>query len=77
MGRAKFAKSLSGVLRPGCMYFMLCFSDRAPISWGGPRRVSKVEIKKAFKDGWRVDYIRAADSRPASNRTEAERGSPA
>ncbi|MDV3294046.1 MAG: class I SAM-dependent methyltransferase [Nitrososphaerales archaeon] len=59
-GRTKFEESLSGVLRPGGRYFMLCFSDREPTGWGGPRRVSKKEIKETFKIGWRVDYIRAA-----------------
>jgi hypothetical protein len=39
---------------------MLCFSDEEPTGWGGPRRVSKEEIRTTFKEGWRVDWIRAA-----------------
>ena len=39
---------------------MLCYSDREPTGWGGPRRISEAEIKETFADGWRVDYIRAA-----------------
>jgi SAM-dependent methyltransferase len=58
--RAAYVKSLSAVLRPGAGYLMLCFSDREPAGWGGPRRVSKEEIRDSFARGWRVDYIRPA-----------------
>jgi SAM-dependent methyltransferase len=58
--RGSFAKSLWGVLNPGGMYFMLCFSDREPSDWGGPRRVTKEEILSTFSRDWRVDWIRQA-----------------
>ncbi len=58
--RAVFARSLRGILVPGGKYFMLCFSDREPADWGGPRRVSREEIRHTFSHGWRVDSIRPA-----------------
>lgn len=58
--RGFFAKSLRGVLNPGGVYFMLCFSDREPSDWGGPRRVTKEEILSTFSKYWRVDWIRQA-----------------
>ena len=57
--RRSFANSLRGVLNPEGVYFMLCFSDREPSDWGGPRRVSKEEIRDTFSSGWRVDWIHA------------------
>jgi hypothetical protein len=39
---------------------MLCFSDKEPAIWGGPRRVSRDEIGEAFSNGWKIDYLRAA-----------------
>lgn len=58
--RTAFVRGLWEVLSPGGRYFMLCFSDREPADWGGPRRVSKDEILRTFTSGWRVDWIRAA-----------------
>ena len=58
--RVLFERSLAGILRPGGKYFMLCFSDREPADWGGPRRVRKDEIIATFSDGWTVDSIRPA-----------------
>jgi SAM-dependent methyltransferase len=58
--RVIFAQSLHWALNTGGTYFMLCFSDKEPTGWGGPRRVSKEEIRTTFKEGWRVDWIRAA-----------------
>lgn len=57
--RQGFTRSLRNVLKPDGHY-MLCFSDREPADWGGPRRVSKDEILKTFKDGWKVDSIEPA-----------------
>ena len=36
--RTVFVKSLRSALRPGGVYYMMCFSDRQPGDWG-PRRV--------------------------------------
>jgi SAM-dependent methyltransferase len=58
--RDLFVKSLASVLRPGGTYFMLCFSDKEPDD-GGPRRVSRAEIRGTFKKGWRINYIKEAE----------------
>jgi len=58
--REIFSKSLWNALRPAGRYFMLCFSDREPGDWGGPRRVSRDEIRLTFRVGWRVDSIKSA-----------------
>jgi SAM-dependent methyltransferase len=58
--RILFAESLRSTLNPGGTYFMLCFSDKEPAGWGGPRRVSQEEIRATFGNGWKVDWIREA-----------------
>jgi SAM-dependent methyltransferase len=58
--RILFAKSLRSALNRGGTYIMLCFSDEEPTGWGGPRRVSREEIRATFRDGWKVDWIREA-----------------
>jgi SAM-dependent methyltransferase len=58
--REVFSKSLWGRLRQGGEYFMLCFSEKEPSDWGGPRRVTKEEIKATFSGHWRVDWIHSA-----------------
>jgi SAM-dependent methyltransferase len=58
--RAAYVRSLASALRPGGKCFVLCFSDREPTDWGGPRRVSRQEIEDAFSEGWRLDYVRPA-----------------
>lgn len=58
--RREFVESVRSVLNQKGRYYMLCFSDREPADWGGPRRVSKQEIIRTFSTGWKVDYIRPA-----------------
>ena len=58
--RELFVRSLGSALNAGGRYFMLCFSDREPADWGGPRRVSREEIRGAFSDRWTIEWIRAA-----------------
>jgi SAM-dependent methyltransferase len=58
--RVRYERSLRRALRGDGRYFMLCFSDDEPASWGGPRRVSKEEILDTFREGWKVDFIRHA-----------------
>jgi len=58
--RRTYAESLWGALNPGGAYFMLCFSDREPSDWGGPRRVKKEEIRSTFSGDWQVDSINPA-----------------
>ena len=57
--RLRFVRSLAAVLRPGGTYLMLAFSELEP-GENGPRRVTQQEIRAAFKDGWRINWIRAA-----------------
>lgn len=59
--RERYVASLESVIEPGGRYYMLCFSDREPADWGGPRRVTKEEIRSAFSEGWRVESIRRAE----------------
>jgi len=58
--RTQFVKSLRAVLNESGTYFMLCFSDKEPADWGGPRRIAQREIKETFHGGWRINYIREA-----------------
>ena len=57
--RRSFVENLSAVIQPGGRYFMLCFSDRQPGSFG-PRRITQDEIKASFDKGWHVDSIEPA-----------------
>jgi 2-polyprenyl-3-methyl-5-hydroxy-6-metoxy-1,4-benzoquinol methylase len=58
--RPVYVKSLASVLNPGETYFMMCFSEYEPGSWG-PRRVTQTEIRECFGRGWEVNYIRGAE----------------
>lgn len=57
--RPVYAASLAGVVRPGGTLHILCFSDREPPGWG-PRRVSELEIRSSFTQGWRVRDVDAS-----------------
>jgi 2-polyprenyl-3-methyl-5-hydroxy-6-metoxy-1,4-benzoquinol methylase len=57
--RPLFVNSLRSALRPGGMYYLMCFSDHQPGNWG-PRRVSQAELRAAFVDGWSVRSIEPA-----------------
>ncbi len=57
--RRSFVENLRAVIRPGGRYFMLCFSDRQPGSFG-PRRITRDEIRASFDKGWQVDSIEPA-----------------
>jgi len=54
--RPEFAKALRSVVRTGGRYYILCFSDLQPGTWG-PYRISQQEIRKVFQDGWAVESI--------------------
>ena len=58
--RPIFAASLSSALYPGGRYFMLCFSEHEPGSYG-PRRVTQAEIWATFSKGWKINYIREVE----------------
>lgn len=54
--RLHYVEVLGRVLRPGGVYYLMCFSDREPGDWG-PRRVSRDEIEAAFAEGWLVERL--------------------
>jgi SAM-dependent methyltransferase len=58
--RVSFADEIARVLKTNGRYFMLCFSDKEPTDWGGPRRISKEEIKATFSPFFSINYIRDA-----------------
>jgi len=57
--RPLFITNLAAVLSPGGTYFMLCFSDLEPGTYG-PRRVTQAEIRGSFERPWRINYIKSA-----------------
>ena len=57
--RPVYVNSLRSALRPGGMYYLMCFSDSQPGDWG-PRRVSQAELRAAFTDGWSIKSIEPA-----------------
>ncbi len=71
--RERFTRSLNSVIEPGGTYLMLCFSEKEPIDWGGPRRVTMEEIRKTFQEGWKVNYIEDARFETAHH-TDGGRG---
>jgi SAM-dependent methyltransferase len=54
--RVRYVASLAAALRPGGRVFLLCWSDRNPFG-RGPRRISRREIRAAFRDGWVVEAV--------------------
>jgi SAM-dependent methyltransferase len=58
--RARYVEALAAAVNPGGTYFMCCFSDRQPGSWG-PRRIRQDEIRAAFASGWEVVSIEAVE----------------
>ncbi len=54
--RARYVASLADVVRPGGRVHLVCFSEEE-ISEGGPRRVTRTEIRDAFREGWDVRSI--------------------
>jgi SAM-dependent methyltransferase len=55
--RVDFAREIARVLKTGGKYFMLCFSDKEPTNWGGPRRISKQEIETTFSPLFKINYV--------------------
>jgi SAM-dependent methyltransferase len=56
--RARYVMSLAGVVRPGGVLHLLCFSELTPGDVG-PRRVTQAELRAAFAEGWEVEDITA------------------
>jgi SAM-dependent methyltransferase len=57
--RPALVDSLHGVMPDGGRYFMMCFSELQPGTWG-PRRVTRAEIEDSFAAGWRIDTLERA-----------------
>jgi SAM-dependent methyltransferase len=56
--RVRYVASLAGVVRPGGVLHLLCFSELTPGDVG-PRRVTQAELREAFVAGWVVERIEA------------------
>jgi SAM-dependent methyltransferase len=56
--RPRLVESVGAAVRAGGVYHLLCFSEHQPGEFG-PRRVRQDEIRESFRDGWRVESIRA------------------
>ena len=54
--RDAYAASLRGAIRSGGRLFLVCWSDRNPFGIG-PGRITRREIRAAFRRGWRVEAI--------------------
>ena len=58
--RPVYAKEVAKSLREGGKYFMMCFSEKEPTDWGGPRRVSRAEIQNTLSPLFQINYIHDA-----------------
>jgi ubiquinone/menaquinone biosynthesis C-methylase UbiE len=56
--RRRFVEEIARVTKPGGTYFILCFSDKEPTNWGGPRRVSRKELLTFLSPSFTVNYVR-------------------
>jgi SAM-dependent methyltransferase len=56
--RVVFAREIARVIKTSGRYFMLCFSDKEPTNWGGPRRVTREEIEATFSPLFNINYIK-------------------
>lgn len=57
--RPIYVESLASILETGGRLILICFSDEEQRE-GGPRRVTKAELRDAFADGWTFEELRAA-----------------
>lgn len=53
--RAQLVIGFHAVLRPGGYLHLLAFNEHA--TWPGPRRLTQVEIRTTFEQGWEVESI--------------------
>ena len=56
--RPVYAREMARVLVTRGRYFMLCFSEKEPADWGGPRRIRREEIETTFSPLFKINYIR-------------------
>jgi ubiquinone/menaquinone biosynthesis C-methylase UbiE len=52
----QFVRQINRVLKPGGIYYILCFSDKEPPGFG-PRRISKETIRETLEPSFEVEYI--------------------
>jgi cyclopropane fatty-acyl-phospholipid synthase-like methyltransferase len=57
--RARYVDSLAGVVRPGGVVHLMCFSEKTAGD-EGPRRVTEAELREAFAIGWTMERIQPA-----------------
>jgi cyclopropane fatty-acyl-phospholipid synthase-like methyltransferase len=59
--RPRYARSVAAAVRPDGRLWLMCFSEREP-DWGGPRRVTRDELRDSFsaERGWSVESIAPA-----------------
>ena len=57
--RPALVDALRAMVPEGARYFMMCFSDLEPGTWG-PHRVTRAEIETSFAVGWRIDKLERA-----------------
>jgi SAM-dependent methyltransferase len=57
--RPRFVAALRAVMLAGGRYFMLCFSEREPGTFG-PRRIRADEIRSTFSNGIEIEAIEPA-----------------
>ena len=75
--RELYVESLGDATKLGGRVFLMCFSDEEPVG-PGPRRISQVELRQAFGDGWVVESIEAVrfEPNPAVDPSEFSAGGP-
>ncbi len=54
--RTEYVQALAGAMRPGGSMILMCFSELETRP-GGPRRVTAVEIRESFAEGFAVESI--------------------
>ena len=57
--RPRYVASLGTALREGGRLVLMCFSEEETRD-GGPRRVTRDELRAAFASGWTIESIEAA-----------------
>jgi SAM-dependent methyltransferase len=58
---ARYVQNLAAVVRPGGRLIVQCFSDRDEAPEPERQRFSEMDLRMAFRCGWAVAWIRAAD----------------
>ena len=61
--RLPYIAGLAHVTKQNGKLFLMCFSDQEP-GTTGPRRVSRMELRVAFADGWTIESIRPTQFEP-------------